>query len=81
MNTPSGLGSLPGYAAKRIDELTATNIVLEKENIQLKGILAKSSLPCIYCGLVAGSTGCASWPMSCGRMHDVLAATEQGESK
>lgn len=76
-----GFGSAERSAMNRqyISLLKANQIALEKENVVLKGILAKSSLPCIYCGLVAGSTSCTGWPMGCERMHDVLAVTEQGE--
>lgn len=46
---------------------------LRLENDQLRGILAWSSLPCIYCGLSLGDqTKCQSGFPGCARADDMM---------
>ena len=48
---------------------------LEKENTKLRGILARSKEPCVYCGLTDMSL-CQSGFPGCSRMDDLLADSE-----
>ena len=52
---------------------------LRRENTVLRGVLAKSKVPCIYCGIETMSE-CKSGFPGCGRMDDLMAAeTFEGE--
>jgi hypothetical protein len=44
---------------------------LEKENLELRAIIAKSVLPCLYCGLTDISKCTSGFP-GCGRMDDII---------
>jgi hypothetical protein len=51
---------------------------LRKDNDQLRSFIAKSPLPCPYCGLAAEDMSrCASGFPGCGRADDLLASEEE----
>ncbi len=55
-----------------IDELEVERNKRQEENDKLRGILAKSNLPCIYCNLAAMGECKKGFP-GCGRMDDIMA--------
>lgn len=59
-------GQLPAKLAKA-----------EQENSILRGFIAKSDLPCVYCNLPKAETGkCPSGFPGCARMDDLMAAED-----
>jgi len=65
----------PANLRAEIDRLRADNERQAKENTTLRGVLATSALPCIYCGLDDISM-CASGFPGCGRMDDIMSVPE-----
>ena len=62
-------------AQKDRTRLTAKVSEIEQENTKLRGILARSKEPCIYCGLT-NMAECPSGFPGCGRMDDLMAADD-----
>jgi hypothetical protein len=59
-----------------MDKLREENSKLAKENDKLRGIIAWSALPCIYCSLPLGEQGkCASGFPGCARADDQMCHT------
>jgi hypothetical protein len=51
---------------------------LETENCQLRGIIARAKLPCIYCGLTDMAQCSFGFP-GCGRMDDIMMTLTEDE--
>lgn len=58
---------------KRVDQLEILHKEAVSENDKLRGIIAWSAMPCIYCGLSLGDQAqCASGFPGCGRADDQM---------
>jgi hypothetical protein len=72
-NSHDGSEPAPTNDFTELEERQA-RVRADMENARLRGILAKSTLPCIYCGLTDMAL-CKSGFPGCGRMDDLVNAT------
>lgn len=59
----------------RLLEVQAKLEISEKENRKLRYIIAKTNIPCLYCGLLDMSK-CKSGFPGCARMDDIMVGGE-----